>query len=76
MFRSGLHSVLTNLLSNALKYAEPDRRPRIAVSTVLVDGRLLRGPVFGQPAGAPGRGRVAVASIVGRGTTFRLYLPK
>ena len=39
MSRAGLHSVLTNLLSNALKYAEPGRNPRIVVSTALVDGQ-------------------------------------
>ncbi|RAK70567.1 PAS domain-containing sensor histidine kinase [Hymenobacter edaphi] len=31
--RPGLHSLLYNLLSNALKYAAPDRPPRVRVST-------------------------------------------
>lgn len=38
MARPGLLSLLYNLLSNALKYAEPGRRPRVRVSTALVDG--------------------------------------
>lgn len=38
MARASLHSVLSNLLSNALKYAEPSRRPRIAISTARVEG--------------------------------------
>ncbi|HEX8426857.1 PAS domain-containing sensor histidine kinase [Hymenobacter sp.] len=38
MTRPSLHSMLYNLLSNALKYAEPSRRPSIEVSTALVDG--------------------------------------
>jgi len=33
MARSSLHSMLYNLLSNALKYADPNRRPHIKVST-------------------------------------------
>ncbi|RPD47888.1 PAS domain-containing sensor histidine kinase [Hymenobacter sediminis] len=33
MARSGLHSMLYNLLSNGLRYAEPDRAPHIKVST-------------------------------------------
>jgi PAS domain S-box-containing protein len=36
--QASLHSVLFNLLSNALKYAEPGRQPRITVSTARVDG--------------------------------------
>lgn len=38
MARSSLHSVLSNLLSNALKYAAPGRRPHITISTARVDG--------------------------------------
>jgi sigma-B regulation protein RsbU (phosphoserine phosphatase) len=38
MARPGLHSMLYNLLSNALKYADPARRPLVRVSTALVDG--------------------------------------
>ncbi|SFQ35159.1 sensor histidine kinase [Hymenobacter arizonensis] len=38
MARPALHSVLYNLLSNALKYAEPGRRPRVAVRTAWVEG--------------------------------------
>lgn len=37
--RPHLQSVLYNLLSNALKYAAPLRRPRIQVRTLLVDGQ-------------------------------------
>ncbi|UOQ64725.1 PAS domain-containing sensor histidine kinase [Hymenobacter volaticus] len=36
--RPSLHSMLYNLLSNALKYAEPSRPPSIQVSTALADG--------------------------------------
>ena len=35
MPRPSLHSVLYNLLSNALKYAAPERSPRIRISTSL-----------------------------------------
>ncbi|WP_375433969.1 ATP-binding protein [uncultured Hymenobacter sp.] len=38
MARPSLHSMLYNLLSNALKYAEPSRHPSIQVSTTLADG--------------------------------------
>ncbi|WP_426058580.1 sensor histidine kinase [Hymenobacter sp. B1770] len=38
MARPALHSVLYNLLSNALKYAEPDRRPRVEVRTTWLEG--------------------------------------
>ena len=41
MARAGLHSVLSNLLSNALKYAEPSRRPRVSISSARVAGALV-----------------------------------
>lgn len=37
--RPHLQSMLYNLISNALKYAAPLRRPRIRVSTLLVEGQ-------------------------------------
>lgn len=37
--RPHLQSVLYNLLSNALKYAAPSRRPRIRLRTLLLEGR-------------------------------------
>ncbi|MBX0291419.1 PAS domain-containing protein [Hymenobacter sp. HSC-4F20] len=37
--RPHLQSILYNLLSNALKYAAPRRRPRIQLRTLLVEGR-------------------------------------
>ncbi|SNC76017.1 PAS domain S-box-containing protein [Hymenobacter gelipurpurascens] len=37
--RPNLQSVLYNLISNALKYAAPHRRPQVAVSTALENGR-------------------------------------
>jgi sigma-B regulation protein RsbU (phosphoserine phosphatase) len=110
MARPGLHSILYNLLSNSLKYAEPGRRPRIHVSTALADGAVMlsvqdngRGinlerhaqelfqlfrrfhpEVVGSGMGLylvnrlvhQAGGRVEVDSIVGQGTTFRLYLPR
>ncbi|MBF9222379.1 PAS domain-containing sensor histidine kinase [Hymenobacter ruricola] len=41
MARTALHSVLANLLSNALKYAQPGRRPRIAVRTARAPGATV-----------------------------------
>ncbi|HEX8505508.1 MAG TPA: HAMP domain-containing sensor histidine kinase [Hymenobacter sp.] len=38
MARASLHSVLSNLLSNALKYAAPGRPPRINISAARVEG--------------------------------------
>jgi PAS domain S-box-containing protein len=34
--------LFNNLLSNALKYRKPDETPKIAISSEIVDGRLLR----------------------------------
>ncbi|OGX85579.1 hypothetical protein BEN48_01735 [Hymenobacter glacialis] len=41
MARPGLQSVLYNLLSNALKYAQPGQVPRIAVRTAYHDGMAV-----------------------------------
>jgi len=41
MVRPGLHSVLYNLLSNALKYADPARPPHVWVSTSLAAGATV-----------------------------------
>jgi PAS domain S-box-containing protein len=110
MPRPGLQSVLYNLLSNALKYAEPGRQPRIAVCTALVEGtpvlsvqdngrgidlkrhggelfqlfRRFHPEVAGSGVGLylvnrlihQVGGRVEVDSVVGEGTTFRLWLPQ
>jgi sigma-B regulation protein RsbU (phosphoserine phosphatase) len=107
--RAGLQSILTNLLSNALKYAEPSRPPHIRVSSVRAGSELLlsiqdngRGldlsrhggelfqlfrrfhpDVAGSGVGLylvnrlmhQAGGRVEVTSMVGQGTTFRLFLP-
>jgi signal transduction histidine kinase len=109
MARPSLHSMLYNLLSNALKYAEPSRRPCIQVSTALVEGvpvlsvqdngrgidlgrhgrelfqlfRRFHPEVVGSGMGLylvnrlvhQAGGRVEVDSIVGEGTTFRIFLP-
>ncbi|SNC60531.1 PAS domain S-box-containing protein [Hymenobacter gelipurpurascens] len=39
--RTGLHSMLFNLLSNALKYSEPGRRPHVWVSTTPADKEVV-----------------------------------
>jgi PAS domain S-box-containing protein len=39
--RPSLHSMLYNLLSNALKYAQPGRKPQISVSTALHEGMAV-----------------------------------
>ncbi|GAB2943983.1 hypothetical protein GCM10027048_05950 [Hymenobacter coalescens] len=41
MARPGLHSMLYNLLSNALKYAAPGRSPHVRVSTAAADGEVV-----------------------------------
>ncbi|QNH63670.1 sensor histidine kinase [Hymenobacter sediminicola] len=41
MARSSLHSMLYNMLSNALKYAMPGRPPQIRISTELADGMTV-----------------------------------
>ncbi|GGG57482.1 PAS domain-containing sensor histidine kinase [Hymenobacter glacieicola] len=41
MARPGLHSMLYNLLSNGLKYAEPGRPPHIRVSTTAADDATI-----------------------------------
>jgi signal transduction histidine kinase len=41
MSRQGLHSVLYNLLSNALKYAQPGRSPHIGVRTARTGEMLV-----------------------------------
>ncbi|TGD79639.1 PAS domain-containing sensor histidine kinase [Hymenobacter wooponensis] len=41
MARPSLHSMLYNLLSNALKYAQPGRKPHIKVNTALQEGMAL-----------------------------------
>ncbi|GGF26109.1 PAS domain-containing sensor histidine kinase [Hymenobacter cavernae] len=41
MARPSLHSMLYNLLSNALKYASPDRRPQVRVSTAQGDKEVI-----------------------------------
>ncbi|OUJ74266.1 PAS domain-containing sensor histidine kinase [Hymenobacter crusticola] len=41
MSRASLHSMLYNLLSNALKYAEPARTPHIRVSTAMVKDKVV-----------------------------------
>ena len=108
--RTALQSVLYNLLSNALKYAEPGRAPRIAVRTALVEGtpvlsvqdngrgidlkryggelfqlfRRFHPEVAGSGVGLylvnrlvkQVGGRVEVDSVVGEGTTFRVFLPQ
>ncbi|MBO0356925.1 PAS domain-containing protein [Hymenobacter sp. BT186] len=108
--RPSLHSILYNLLSNALKYAAPNRPPRIRVSSALLAGNLVltiqdnglgidlarfgtqlfqlfrrfHSHVEGSGMGlyivnriAQGHGgRVEVDSIVGEGSTFRVYLPE
>ncbi|HEX8325992.1 MAG TPA: PAS domain-containing sensor histidine kinase [Hymenobacter sp.] len=109
MTRASLQSILFNLLSNALKYAEPGRRPRVAISTERVDGtpvlrvqdngrgldlarherdlfqlfRRFHPEVPGSGVGLylvhrivhEAGGRIAVESVVGEGTTFRLFFP-
>ncbi|SHL02629.1 PAS domain-containing sensor histidine kinase [Hymenobacter psychrotolerans] len=110
MARSSLYSMLSNLLSNALKYAQPGRPPRIRVSTALQEGQVVlsvqdngRGldlsrhggelfqlfrrfhpDVVGSGMGLylvnrlvhQAGGRMEVSSVVGEGTTFRIYLPQ
>jgi sigma-B regulation protein RsbU (phosphoserine phosphatase) len=109
MPRASLHSMLYNLLSNALKYADPDRPPHIQVSTALLKDKVVlsvqdngRGinmarhgaeifqlfrrfhpGIAGSGVGLylvnrlvhQAGGRVEVASQVGEGTTFHIYLP-
>jgi phosphoserine phosphatase RsbU/P len=41
MARPGLHSLLYNLLSNALKYAAPGRPPRVRVSSARAEGAVV-----------------------------------
>ncbi|GAA4353127.1 hypothetical protein GCM10023185_13460 [Hymenobacter saemangeumensis] len=41
MTRPGLHSMLYNLLSNALRYADPLRRPHVQVSTAPADHGIV-----------------------------------
>ncbi|TGE25125.1 PAS domain-containing sensor histidine kinase [Hymenobacter aquaticus] len=108
--RTSLHSILYNLLSNALKYAQPGRRPRVLVSTTLTTGgpvllvrdngrgidlhrhgeevfqlfRRFHPEVDGSGMGLylvrrlvqQAGGRAEVDSVVGEGTTFRLYFPE
>lgn len=107
--RPSLQSILYNLLSNALKYAAPDRPPHIQVSSAMQANNLVlavqdngigidltrfgtqlfqlfrrfHDHVEGSGMGlyivnriAQGHGgRVEVASTVGEGSTFRVYLP-
>ncbi|AKD03668.1 hybrid sensor histidine kinase/response regulator [Pontibacter korlensis] len=39
--RKNLRSILYNLVSNAIKYSSPERKPEVKVSTKLVDGYTL-----------------------------------
>lgn len=110
MARPSLHSMLYNLLSNALKYAEPGRVPHVHVATKTTDNGVMlsvqdngRGIDLARHGselfqlfrrfhpGVAGSGmglylvnrlvhqvggRVEVASQVGEGTIFRIYLPQ
>ncbi|WP_400190437.1 ATP-binding protein [Hymenobacter sp. B81] len=110
MTPAAVHSLLYNLLSNALKYAQPGRPPLVRVSTAPAAGgevllrvqdngrgidlvrhggelfqlfRRFHPEVVGSGVGLylvnrlvhQAGGRVEVDSLVGVGTTFRIYLP-
>jgi len=108
MARPSLHSMLYNLLSNTLKYADPNRQLHIVVRTTLAAGatvlsvqdngrgidlqrhgqelfqlfRRFHPDVAGSGMGLylinrlvhQAGGRIEVDSVVGEGTTFRIYL--
>lgn len=108
--KTHINSILLNFLTNALKYAAPNRQPHITLSTSLV-GKYIRLTVSDNGIGIDlarhgdklfgmyrrfhdhieGKGlglyiirsqveamggRVEVSSVVGQGTTFKVYLRK